>query len=318
MGFTEEARGNNVPKVSRGLCTFGDNPPNIILPFIILPNNQAKMDDSFKIPRKSKKRSAEDTSSSAEAGFVPSSASADGPGGKSNKKAKKATKSKASKAAGSSKKKSAASSGPSAVDVSKLLHWLSRDRLESLITTSVTSKSALTESDLKNALPADAQWRFSSASSPGIIKSKSKSDGGPVKAGRERVNTGLFDGLDTVIMSNILQSLNVKERYLCCTAVAKSWRGFKTGIPGLFVDLSDDSFQHTEVVSGYSGERPMGLYCIYSISLFDVCTPPCFMNSTYVFISAVVVCAPSLLTYILFTSHIYYRQGSTPTPRPRI
>lgn len=252
-----------------------------------------KMDDTFKIPRKSKKRSAEDTSSSADAGRVPSSAaSGDASGGKS-KKAKKATKSKASKAAGSSKKKSAASSGPSAVDVSKLLHWLSRDRLESLITTSVTSKSALTESDLKNAIPADAQWRFSSASSPGIIKSKSKSDGGPVKAGRERVNTGLFDGLDTVIMANILQSLNVKERYLCCTAVAKSWRGFKTRIPGLFVDLSDESFQQTEVVSGYSGERPMVVLHIYSISLFVVCTPPCFMNATYVFISAFVICTPS-------------------------
>ena len=274
------------------------------------------MDDTFKIPRKSKKRSANDTSSSAEAGRAPSSASAGGPGGKS-KKAKKATKSKASKAAGSSKKKSAASSGPSAVDVSQLLHWLSRDRLESLITTSVTSKSALTQSDLKNALPADAKWRFSSASSPGIIKSKSKADGGPVKAGRERVNTGLFDGLDTVIMANILQGLNVKERYLCCTAVAKSWRGFKTRIPGLFVDLSDDSFQHTEVVSGYSGERPM------IISLFDVCTPPCFMNATYVFLSAFVVCTPSLFheflsaNIIIHIIYIYYRQGSTPTPRPR-
>ena len=206
------------------------------------------MDDSFKIPRKSKKRSADDTSSSAEAGRVPSSVSGGAPGGKS-KKAKKATKSK-SKTTKSSKK----SAGPSAAEVSQLLHWLSRDRLESLITTSVTSKSALTESDLKNALPADARWRFSSASSPGILKSKSKSGGGPVKAGRERVNTGLFDGLDTVIMANILHGLNVKERYLCCTAVAKSWRGFKKSIPGLFVDLSDDSFQHKEVVSGYSGK----------------------------------------------------------------
>ena len=55
-------------------------------------------------------------------------------------------------------------------------------------------------------------------------------------------------------MAKILHLLNVKERYVCCTAVAKSWRGFKTKIPGLFIDLSDESFQHTKVVSGYSGE----------------------------------------------------------------
>lgn len=179
------------------------------------------METSFKIPKKNgagKKRSAEDTALDDEATSTFSSAGDIGAG---KGKAKKAKKTSGSTRSSKSAKNNKTAAGPSAEEVSKLLHWLSRSDLENLIASSVTTKSILSESDLKNALPAEAKWRFSSASSPGILK-KTKANG-PVKAGRERVNTGLFDGLDTVIMGNILHGLNVKERYLCCTSVAKSW-----------------------------------------------------------------------------------------------
>ena len=178
------------------------------------------MESSIKVPKKKKgaaaagkKRSADDDAPTAPGNAMPAGDTG---------RAKKAQKTGSTRSGKTSKKsKSTASSGPSADDVSKLLHWLSRDKLEHLITSSVTTSTALSASDLKNALPAEARWRFSSASSPGILKA-TKIDG-PVKAGRERVNTGLFDGLDTGIMGNILHRLNVKERYLCCTSVAKSW-----------------------------------------------------------------------------------------------
>ena len=182
------------------------------------------METSFKIPKKKgagKKRSAEDTSLDVEVTSAASSSAGDTGTGKGKAKKAKKTSGSGRSSKQTSGGKSKSSAGPSAEDVSKLLHWLSRDKLEDLITSSVTTNSALSASDLKSALPAEAKWRFSSVSSPGILK-KAKANG-PVKAGRERVNTGLFDGLDTVIMGNILHGLNVKERYLCCTSVAKSW-----------------------------------------------------------------------------------------------
>ena len=181
------------------------------------------MESSIKaVPKKKKgagagkKRSADDDASTAPENAMPA-----GDTGRA-KKAKKTSSTRSGKSSSkAAKNNNKSKAGPSADDVSKLLHWLSRDKLEHLVTSSVTTSTALSASDLKNALPAEARWRFSSASSPGILKA-TKSNG-PVKAGRERVNTGLFDGLDTVIMGNILHRLNVKERYLCCTSVAKSW-----------------------------------------------------------------------------------------------
>ena len=183
------------------------------------------MESSIKVPKKKKgaaaggkKRSADDDVPTAPGNAMPAGDTG---------RAKKAKKTGSTRSGGKSSSPAAnnnnakSKAGPSADDVSKLLHWLSREKLEDLITSSVTTSTALSASDLKNALPAEARWRFSSASSPGILKA-AKSNG-PVKAGRERVNTGLFDGLDTVIMGNILHRLSVKERYLCCTSVAKSW-----------------------------------------------------------------------------------------------
>ena len=41
-------------------------------------------------------------------------------------------------------------------------------------------------------------------------------------------------------MLNIMSHLNCSERYSCVASVCKGFRDFKTSMPGLFVDLSDD------------------------------------------------------------------------------
>lgn len=56
----------------------------------------------------------------------------------------------------------------------------------------------------------------------------------------ERVDTGSFDNIDANIMGIIFAYLDVRDCITCVTSVCKAWRNFKT-LPGLFVDLSDDS-----------------------------------------------------------------------------
>ena len=151
----------------------GEIPPTISFCSEFLLRAASKMESSIKVPKKKgaaaggKKRSADDDASA-----VPGNAMLAGDTGR----AKKAKKTGSTRSGGKSSSPAAnnnnakSKAGPSADDVSKLLHWLSREKLEDLITSSVTTSTALSASYLKNALPAEARWRFSSASSPGILK----------------------------------------------------------------------------------------------------------------------------------------------------
>ena len=133
---------------------------------------------------------------------------------------------------GGCKKRNPSSSAPS-VDPSVILPWIPRGDLEGLVSSSVASGAAITTRDLLSAVPDNERWRFDAAG-------RKKKKHAPVKTGPERVNTGLFDGIDNALMRNILSHLSCSDKYTCVTSVCKGFRDFKTSLPGLFVDLSDD------------------------------------------------------------------------------
>ena len=95
------------------------------------------------------------------------------------------------------------------------------------------SASPIATQDLLSAVPTNERWRFET-------DGKKKKKHAPVKSGPQRVNTGLFDGVDNALMLNIFSYLKCSERFKCVTEVCKGFRDFRTSMPGLFVDLSDD------------------------------------------------------------------------------
>ena len=84
-----------------------------------------------------------------------------------------------------------------------------------------------------SAITKNERWRFNA---DGRKKKKIVC----VKLGPERVNTSPFDGINNVLILNILSHLNCSERYTCIMLVCKGFREFKTSLPRLFVYLSDD------------------------------------------------------------------------------
>jgi len=105
-----------------------------------------------------------------------------------------------------------------ALVASKIVKCLPRNTLETLLIGSVTSGTALTTKKLKACLPEDHAL--------GIH------------------GTGSFHAIDKIndIMWNIFSYCTIKERHVCVRWVCRSWKKFETSIPGLFADLSDDSW----------------------------------------------------------------------------
>lgn len=148
------------------------------------------------------------------------------------------------------------SSTPSSIDpmaLSQLIHCISREKLEGLLSSSILSNKALTVQDVQNALPENMKWKAKNVIQ---IKSKSKSNNNnngkekiTIAKGQSRVGTGLFDTINDDVMKMIFMNLPLEDRMICVTRVCRPWMDFKT--QEFYQDLWADLTQFRDLQ--YSG-----------------------------------------------------------------
>ena len=132
----------------------------------------------------------------------------------------------------------------SASEIDGILPNVTRGGFEQLVRRQLVEGIPITLADLtaaaQSASKRKAKSSSSSSSDTGRKLRKFSFDSTPATKETRVINTEGWAGIPSDVMRDVLGRLNLRDKVVCVSKVCRAWNAFKT-IPGLFVDLSDDS-----------------------------------------------------------------------------